>query len=62
MKVNEIKKLLSKLNKDNKIVGIWKMNKSQLLSKITELKYELNEEKKMLIPTQPMKRRKLIKL
>lgn len=62
MKVNEIKKLLSKLNKDNKIVGIWKMNKSQLLAKISELKYELDEEKKTLVPKVEMKRRKKIKL
>jgi radical SAM superfamily enzyme len=62
MKVIEIKRLLSKLNKDNKITGIWKMNKAQLLSKISELKYELDEDNKRLVPKVEMKRRKVIKL
>jgi len=62
MKVTELRKLLTSINKDNKIRGIWKMRKAQIMEKITELKYILDEEKKMLVPKVQMKRRKLVKL
>lgn len=62
MNLTELRKLTSKLNKDDRIVGIWKMKKAQLTSELAKVKYSIDEEKKRLVPTVEMKRKKIIKL
>jgi hypothetical protein len=62
MKLNEIRKLVSKLNNDDRIVGVWKMKKPQIIDQLDKLKYQLDEENKRLVPKVAMKRKKIIKL
>tara|TARA_R110002073_G_C9434463_1_gene576949 strand:+ start:1075 stop:1263 length:189 start_codon:yes stop_codon:yes gene_type:complete len=62
MNLTELRKLTSKLNKDDRIVGVWKMKKPQLTSELAKVKYSIDEEKKRLVPTVAMKRKKIIKL
>jgi len=58
----DLLKLVSKLNKQDKIVGAYKMKKEDLIKKVEELKYDIEHEKKELRPRVEMKRRKVIKL
>lgn len=58
----DLLKLVSKLNKQDKIVGAYKMKKEDLIKKVEELKYDIDHEKKELRPRVEMKRRKVIKL
>ena len=60
--VREIQKLLSNLNKEKKIVGVWKMNKSQLLSEIDKQGYTIDHNKKQLKPKNKVFRQKIIKM
>lgn len=62
MNLTELRKLVSKLNKDDRIVGVWKMKKDQIISELNKVKYEVDEEKKRLVPKVAMKRKKIIKL
>tara|TARA_R110000851_G_scaffold315071_1_gene477323 strand:+ start:871 stop:1059 length:189 start_codon:yes stop_codon:yes gene_type:complete len=62
MNLTELRKLTSKLNKDDRIVGVWKMKKPQLIAELLKVKYSIDEEKKRLVPTVAMKRKKIIKL
>jgi hypothetical protein len=62
MKLNEIRKLVSKLNNDDRIVGVWKMKKPQIIDQLDKIKYQLDEENKRLVPKVAMKRKKIIKL
>ncbi len=62
MNLTELRKLASKLNKDDKIVGIWKMKKPELTQKLLSVKYKIDEDLKRLVPTVEMKRKKIIKL
>ncbi len=62
MNLTELRKLVSKLNKDDKIVGVWKMKKAQIIEELKKVRYMLDEDKKQLKPTVEMKRKKIIKL
>ncbi len=62
MNLTELRKLVSKLNKDDRIVGVWKMKKDQIISELNKVKYEVDEEKKRLVPKVAMKRKKIVKL
>mgnify|MGYP003151853483 CR=1 FL=1 len=62
MKLQELRKLVSKLNKDDRIVGVYKMNKDQIIEALEKVRYRVDEENKRLIPTVEMKRKKIIKL
>jgi len=58
----DLLKLVSKLNKQDKIIGAYKMKKEDLIKKVEELKYDIEHDKKELRPRVEMKRRKVIKL
>jgi hypothetical protein len=62
----KLKKLASKMNKEDKIVGVWKMNKTQLQNALRNKKYRVhyNEKTKKheLRPTVQMNRRVVIKV
>lgn len=58
----DLLKLVSKLNKEDKITGAYKMKKEDLIKKVEDLKYDIEHEKKQLRPRVEMKRRKVIKL
>tara|TARA_B110000285_G_scaffold222955_1_gene277788 strand:+ start:8656 stop:8844 length:189 start_codon:yes stop_codon:yes gene_type:complete len=62
MNLTELRKLISKLNKDDKIVGAWKKKRPELESELLKIKYKIDEDTKRLIPTVEMKRKKIIKL
>ncbi len=62
MKLQELRKLVSKLNKEDRIVGVYKMNKEQIIEALQKVRYRVDEENKRLIPTVEMKRKKIIKL
>ena len=63
--LKDLRKLISKLNKDDRIVmsenGKPK-KKAQLIEDLKKVKYKVDHEKKQLIPTVEMKRKKKIKL
>lgn len=58
----DLLKLVSKLNKEDKIVGAYKIKKEDLIKKVEGLKYDIDHEQKELRPRVEMKRRKVIKL
>lgn len=60
--LRDLRKLVSKLNKIDKIKGAYKMKKEDLIKEIKLLKYDIDEENKRLIPKVEMKRRKIIKI
>lgn len=62
MNLTELRKLASKLNKDDRIVGVWKMKKPELVAELKKVKYKVNEDLKQLEPSVAMKRKKIIKL
>jgi len=62
MNLTELRKLVSQLNKDDRIVGVWKMKKPEIIAALKKVKYTLDEEKKQLNPSVAMKRKKIIKL
>ena len=62
MNLTELRKLISKLNKDDRIVGAWKKKRPELESALLKIKYKIDEDTKRLIPTVEMKRKKIIKL
>jgi hypothetical protein len=62
MNLKELRKLVSKLNKDDRIVGVYKMNKAQIIEALQKVRYRVDEENKRLVPTVQMKRKKIIKL
>jgi hypothetical protein len=62
MNLNEIRKLVSKLNKDDRIVGVWKMKKPQIIDELDKVKYQLDENNKRLVPKVAMKRKKIFRL
>ena len=62
MNLTELRKLVSQLNKDDRIVGVWKMKKPEIIAELKKVKYTLDEEKKQLNPSVAMKRKKIIKL
>ena len=57
-----MRKLVSQLNKDDRIVGVWKMKKPEIIAALKKVKYDIDEEKKQLNPSVAMKRKKIIKL
>ena len=61
MNLNEIRKLVSKLNKDDRIVGVWKMKRPQIIDELDKVKYQLDEDNKRLVPKVAMKRKKIIR-
>ncbi len=64
--VSHLRKLASKMNKEDKIVGVWKMSKADLKKELDKLKYDCvyNEKTKKyeLRPRVQMNRRKVIKI
>ena len=62
MNLTELRKLVSKLNKDDRIVGVWKMKRPEIEAKLKSVKYKINDELKRLEPSVEMKRKKIIKL
>jgi hypothetical protein len=62
MNLTELRKLVSKLNKDDRIVGVWKMKKDDIIKALDKVKYKVDEVNKKLIPKVEMKRKKIIKL
>ncbi len=62
MNLTDLRKLVSQLNKDDRIVGVWKMSKADILKNLEKVKYKVDEDSKKLIPTVAMKRKKIIKL
>ena len=63
--LKDLRKLISKLNKDDKIImsrnGKQK-KKAELIEELKKIKYRVDHENKKLIPTVEMKRKKIIKL
>ncbi len=62
MNLTELRKLVSKLNKDDRISGVWKMKKPDIIAALKKVKYDVDEDNKRLVPSVAMKRKKLIKL
>ena len=62
MNLTELRKLVAKLNKDDRIVGVWKMKRPEIEAKLKSVKYKINDELKRLEPSVKMKRKKIIKL
>ena len=62
MNLRELRKLASKLNKEDRIVGVWKMSRAQIIEELRKVKYRVMEDEKELHPTVAMKRKKKIKL
>ena len=62
MNLTELRKLVAKLNKDDRIVGVWKMKRPEIEAKLKSVKYKINDELKRLEPSVEMKRKKIIKL
>tara|TARA_R110001592_G_scaffold4692_1_gene26257 strand:+ start:518 stop:706 length:189 start_codon:yes stop_codon:yes gene_type:complete len=62
MNLTDLRKLVSKLNKEDRIIGSWKMKKPVLISELKKVKYDIDEDKKRLVPNVAMKRKKIIKL
>ncbi len=62
MNLTELRKLVSKLNKDDRIVGVWKMKRQDITNELKKVKYDIDDEKKRLVPNVAMKRKKIIKL
>lgn len=62
LNVRDLKKLLSQLNKDRKIKGVWKMNRSQLESEIDKQGYIIDHTKKQLKPKNKVFRQKIVKI
>tara|TARA_R110001592_G_scaffold308965_1_gene583010 strand:- start:87 stop:650 length:564 start_codon:yes stop_codon:yes gene_type:complete len=62
MNLTNIRKLISKLNKEDKIVRVWSKKKPELLEDLKKVQYQLDEEKQQLTPTVQMKRKRIIKL
>jgi hypothetical protein len=62
MNLLELRRLASKLNKEDKIVGLWKMPKAKIIEELNKLKYRVVDNLKELHPTVAMRRRKKIKL
>jgi len=60
MNVLKLKKLVSKLNKEDRIVGVWKLTKSELMHELSKIRYMIDDENLRLIPTVSMKRKKAI--
>lgn len=61
MNLTSIRKLISKLNKEDKIKGVWKKKKPELLEELKKVQYKLDEEKRQLTPLVQMKRKRIIK-
>ena len=62
MNLTELRKLASKLNNDDRIVGVWKMKRPEIIQALSSVRYKVDEDLKRLIPTVAMKRKKIIKL
>lgn len=62
MNLTNIRKLVSKLNKEDKIAKVWSKKKPELIEDLKKVQYELDEEKQQLTPTVQMKRKRVIKL
>lgn len=62
MNIKELRKLVSQLNKDDKIKNLYKLKKSEIISELKKVRYAVDEENKRLVPTVQMKRKKIIKL
>ncbi len=62
MNLTELRKLVSKLNKDDRIVGVWKMKRPEIVAALKKVKYDVDEDNKRLVPSVAMKRKKTIKL
>lgn len=62
MNLTNIRKLVSKLNKEDKIVGVWKKKKPEILEALKKVQYKLEEDKEQLTPLVQMKRKRIIKL
>lgn len=60
MNLTEIRKLVSKLNAKEKIVGVWKMKKEEIKSELAKHSYQLDEVNKALVPV-GRPRKKIIK-
>jgi 2-phosphoglycerate kinase len=64
--LTHLRKLASKMNKEDKIKGVWKMSKADLKKELDKLKYEIKHNDKTkqyeLRPRVQMNRRKVIKL
>tara|TARA_R110001592_G_scaffold358285_2_gene662912 strand:+ start:14234 stop:14458 length:225 start_codon:yes stop_codon:yes gene_type:complete len=61
MNLTDIRKLVSKLNKEDKIKGVWKKKKPEILEELKKVQYKLDEEKRQLNPLVQMKRKRIIK-
>ena len=62
MNLTDLRKLVSKLNKEDKILGVWKMKRPEIETELTKVKYVIDDENKQLKPTIEMKRKRIIKL
>jgi len=62
MIVTKIRKLISKLNKEDKLVGVWKKKRPELMAHLTKVRYRIDEDGERLVPTVEMKRKKVIRL
>ena len=62
MNLTELRKLVSKLNKDDRIVGVWKMKRPQIEEALAKVRYRIDDEAKKLIPVVEMKRKKIISM
>tara|TARA_E500000318_G_C3556108_1_gene211192 strand:- start:729 stop:917 length:189 start_codon:yes stop_codon:yes gene_type:complete len=62
MNLTELRKLVSKLNKEDRIVGVWKMKKQDIVDALKKVKYDVDEDNKRLVPSVSHKRKKTIKL
>lgn len=62
MNLAELRKLVSKLNNEDKIKGAYKMKKADIIKELQKLNYDVDIEKKRLVPKVKTMKRKIISL
>lgn len=62
MNLTKLRKLVSNLNKEDRIVGVWKMKRPEIIDALKKVKYDVDEENERLVPKVSHKRKKIIKL
>ncbi len=60
--LKDLRKLVSKLNKDDRIDRVYSKKKAEIMAEVAKRGYTIDHEKKQLRPKVAMKRKKVIKL
>ena len=58
----KLRKLVSALNRDGRIVGVYRMKRAELEEAVKKAGYSIDHDKEQLRPTSAMKRKKVINL